>query len=289
MSLSSMTAFARLDYHPQWGALHWELRSVNHRYLDITFKTGEAFRYLEHTVRERIKQKLGRGKLDVVLQYQFTQQMAQSAQVNLDMVQALLTCADEIKQQFSVPGQLDVIQLLRWPGVLQESRLDVEKLESEVLRVFDTALGKLLEMRHTEGEAITDVLLKRVDQIEAITNNVKMYLPQIQHAQRAKLKQRLDDAGVSYEVERLEQELVLLAQKMDVAEELDRLLIHCTSLRDVIGQGGVVGRRLDFVVQELHRKANTLGSKSIDSKTTQAAVDLKVLIEQLREQVQNIE
>jgi uncharacterized protein (TIGR00255 family) len=289
MSLSSMTAFSRLDYRADWGVLHWELRSVNHRYLDVTFKTGEALRYLEHMVRERVKQQLGRGKVDVLLQYQFTQQVAHNIVIDHNLVGALLNAQAQVNHQFAVSGNFDAVQLLRWPGVVQEISHDVEQLETEILQTLDKALSQLLAMRHTEGEAIKRVLLERIEQIEAIVASVQTYLPPIQAAQRDKLKQRMDEAGVQYDAERLEQELVLWAQKIDVFEELDRLLIHCTSVREILTQGGVVGRRLDFVVQELHREANTLGSKSVDSKTTQAAVDLKVLIEQLREQVQNIE
>ncbi len=284
-----MTAFSRLDYRAGWGVLHWELRSVNHRYLDVSFKTGEALRYLEHMVRERIKQQLGRGKVDVLLQHQFTQQVAHNIVIDHNLVGALLNAQAQVNHQFAVSGSFDAVQLLRWPGVVQEISHDVEQLETEILQSLDKALSQLLAMRHTEGEAIKRVLLERIEQIEAIVASVQTYLPSIQAAQRDKLKQRMDEAGVQYDAERLEQELVLWAQKIDVFEELDRLLIHCTSVREILTQGGVVGRRLDFVVQELHREANTLGSKSVDSKTTQAAVDLKVLIEQLREQVQNIE
>ncbi|WP_290500443.1 YicC/YloC family endoribonuclease [Alcanivorax sp.] len=283
-----MTAFARADRPLEGYGLVWEIKAVNHRYLEISPRLPDALRSLENTVRERCRKALARGKVEVTLRYQ---QDASDADLELNepLVKQLSEISRRVGDLVQHPGQVNPMEILRHPGVLSTRELDVDLLQRESLTLLDEALQALIDTRSREGEQLGKLIEERLDGIITQVEIVKTAVPRIKEAQRERLRSRIQDVIDSPDPDRLEQELVLLAQKMDVDEELDRLLTHVTEVRRILKKGGHIGRRLDFLMQELNREANTLGSKSVDSETTAAAVELKVLIEQMREQIQNIE
>jgi len=283
----SMTAFARLDTQTPWGLMCWELRSVNHRYLDVSIRLPEEFRPLEMLLRERIQQRLKRGKVDGTLYFQANKSNGQW-QINPDLVQQLW---DKVQQINAIIGNTtppNVLDILRWQGVLETNILDVEEVGKTVLEHFDTVLAQLIAHREREGTQLTTLIEQRCAAIANIVAQIRNELPLILQSQRERLQTRLTEL-VELDSERLEQEIVILAQKMDVAEELERLETHLVEVRQTLKKDQAIGRRLDFLVQELHREANTLGAKSNHINTSRYAVELKVLIEQIREQTQNIE
>ncbi|PHR68091.1 MAG: YicC family protein [Alcanivorax sp.] len=286
--ICSMTAFARADRPLEGYGLVWEIKAVNHRYLEISPRLPDALRSLENTVRERCRKALARGKVEVTLRYQ---QDASDADLELNepLVKQLSEISRRVGDLVQHPGQVNPMEILRHPGVLSTRELDVDLLQRESLTLLDEALQALIDTRSREGEQLGKLIEERLDGIITQVEIVKTAVPRIKEAQRERLRSRIQDVIDSPDPDRLEQELVLLAQKMDVDEELDRLLTHVTEVRRILKKGGHIGRRLDFLMQELNREANTLGSKSVDSETTAAAVELKVLIEQMREQIQNIE
>lgn len=284
----SMTGFARVHQQAEWGEAAWELRSVNHRYLELNLRLPEQVRDCEPLVREAIKAKLQRGKIDVTLRFQ-PKEGANGFAVDQDLVAQLLQAHEQLKAQSGVAGELNATTLLRWPGVLQAQDQNMDTVKATLLQWVDAALDQLLAQRQREGERIAELMLEKLAVVEQQVAIVEQAIPAIQAQQRDKLLARFEEALVKLDAERLEQELVMLAQKMDVAEECDRLKTHCQEMRHSLEKGGVIGRRLDFLLQEFNREANTLGSKSIDTQTTQAAVELKVTIEQIREQIQNLE
>lgn len=284
----SMTAFARQDARHDWGSLSWELRTVNSRYLEIHLRLPEELRGLEAGVRERIGARLKRGKLEGLLR--FDARLADAAlQIDHNVVRSLTDACHEVEGELRNPGRINPLDILQWPGVVQQPQLDMEALGEALLALLDTALDELVAMREREGERLKGFLLERLQGIEEQVVVVREQRPKVLQAQREKLTARLRELQAEYDNQRLEQELVYMAQKLDVAEELDRLQSHVAEFRDVLERKEPIGRRLDFLMQEFNREANTLGSKSADSATTQAAVELKVLIEQMREQVQNLE
>ena len=284
----SMTGFARVHQQAEWGEAAWELRSVNHRYLELNLRLPEQVRDCESLVREVIKATLQRGKIDVTLRFQ-PKERANGFAVDQELVNQLLQAHDQLKAQSGVAGELNATTLLRWPGVLQAQDHNMDAVKKTLLQWLDAALDQLLAQRQREGERITELMLEKLTLVEQQVAIVEQAIPAIQAQQHEKLMARFEEAQVKLDAERLEQELVMLAQKMDVAEECDRLKTHCQEMRHSLEKGGVVGRRLDFLLQEFNREANTLGSKSVDTQTTQAAVELKVTIEQMREQIQNLE
>ena len=286
--ICSMTAFARADRPLEGYGLVWEIKAVNHRYLEISPRLPDALRSLENAVRERCRKALVRGKVEVTLRYQ---QDASDADLELNepLVKQLSEISRRVGDLVQHPGQVNPMEILRHPGVLSTRELDVDLLQRESLTLLDEALQALIDTRSREGEQLGKLIEERLDGIITQVEIVKTAVPRIKEAQRERLRSRIQDVIDSPDPDRLEQELVLLAQKMDVDEELDRLLTHVTEVRRILKKGGHIGRRLDFLMQELNREANTLGSKSVDSETTAAAVELKVLIEQMREQIQNIE
>ena len=284
----SMTGFARVHQQAEWGEAAWELRSVNHRYLELNLRLPEQVRDCEPLVREAIKAILQRGKIDVTLRFQ-PKEGANGFAVDQELVNQLLQAHDQLKAQSGVAGELNATTLLRWPGVLQAQDHNMDVVKKTLLQWLDAALDQLLAQRQREGERITELMLEKLTLVEQQVAIVEQAIPAIQAQQHEKLMARFEEAQVKLDAERLEQELVMLAQKMDVAEECDRLKTHCQEMRHSLEKGGVVGRRLDFLLQEFNREANTLGSKSVDTQTTQAAVELKVTIEQMREQIQNLE
>ncbi|MBS0438601.1 MAG: YicC family protein [Proteobacteria bacterium] len=291
--IRSMTAFANAETDTPWGALAFELRSVNHRYLELNPRLPDELRAIEPALRERVAVKLTRGKVDATLRFRPNDADAAKLRVNDAMVERLAHLAKSFDERFP-DLDIDFTGLLQWPGVLVQDDIDQEGLRNAALKLLDTALADMLATRGREGERLGVFLRERLDAIAKIVADVRGWLPQIREALRAKLQSRLSElkpaAGQSQlEPGRLEQELVLQLSRIDVDEELDRLSAHIAEARRVLAMPEAMGRRLDFLMQEFNREANTLGSKSVDSRTTQAAVELKVLIEQMREQVQNIE
>ncbi len=286
--IRSMTAFARQEREGDWGALTWELRSVNHRYLEVGLRLPDELRSLETAVRERAARRLGRGKLDCNLRYKPNQRRASLALDAQTLEQTLAAC-EQIRQQLPYDAPINPLDLLRWPGVIQEESNDPAPLAEAALALFDQALIELVATRDREGAQIHEILLTRLDAMEPLVASARARLPEVLARIRDKLRLRVSELTASPDPDRLEQELAYIAQKMDVDEELDRLTGHIAEVRRVFKLAEPVGRRLDFLMQEFNREANTLGSKSADCETTKVSVELKVLIEQMREQVQNVE
>ncbi|WP_192985517.1 YicC/YloC family endoribonuclease [Pseudomonas sp. EggHat1] len=284
----SMTAFARNEQATAHGTLSWELRSVNHRYLEPHLRLPEAFRDLEGAVREALRQGLSRGKVECTLRFA-EESAGKQLQVDSERARQLIAAAEQVAGLIQQPAPLNPLEVLAWPGVLVADSTDPQALNTAALKLFDQALGELKAGRAREGAELAKLLNERLDSILDEVAALRELVPQMLAGQRAKIETRFAEMQAELDPQRLEQELVLLAQKSDVAEELDRLSTHVSEVRRVLKAGGAAGRRLDFLMQELNREANTLGSKAFDPRSTQAAVNLKVLIEQMREQVQNIE
>ncbi len=287
--IRSMTAFARLEEEHPWGSLVWELRSVNHRYLDVIVRMPEELRQLEQAVRQRLAAGLARGKVECNLRYQAASAGTGALELDMDLVRELTRLSREVDEQVFNPAPLSSLDVMRWPGVVRTPKADWEELSAAVLGLFDRTLAELVDTRTREGATIADFLTRRLDDMAPQVAAVREALPQVLEDNRRRLRERLEELSGEVDGERLEQELVLFANRIDVAEELDRLDAHRAEVRRVLERDEPVGRRLDFLMQELNREANTLSSKSAATATTQAAVELKVLIEQMREQVQNIE
>ncbi len=287
--IRSMTAFARMAGEQAETCLVWELRSVNHRYLDVTVRLPEELRALEPQVREKVTRKLGRGKLECQLRCDRAATEAGTLDVDQARLTAVLHACREVEKRSAEASSPAVMELLRWPGVVLEKVLDVDSVKELAMHLLEQALDELITTRQREGEKIASLLSQRCSGIEAEVTRVRQRLPEVQARIRDKLITRLAELETPADSNRLEQELVFQVQKIDVDEELDRLQTHVDEVRSVLQRKEPVGRRLDFLMQELNREANTLGSKSADSATTAAAVELKVLIEQMREQVQNAE
>ncbi|WP_263145998.1 YicC/YloC family endoribonuclease [Pseudomonas sp. RIT-PI-AD] len=284
----SMTAFARVERAGAHGTLSWELRSVNHRYLEPHLRLPDAFRDLEGAVRDALRQGLSRGKVECSLRFA-EEQAGQRLQVDRERAAQLVAAAETVASLIERPAPLNPLEVLAWPGVLMADVADPQALNSAALELFDEALEQLKGGRAREGAELAKLLDERLDSMRDEVAALRERVPQMLAAQRQRILDRFRDMQAELDPQRLEQELVLLAQKSDVAEELDRLDTHVGEVRRVLKAGGAAGRRLDFLMQELNREANTLGSKAFDTRSTQAAVNLKVLIEQMREQVQNIE
>jgi uncharacterized protein (TIGR00255 family) len=286
--IQSMTAYARIEHKAQWGTASWEIRSVNQRYLETYLRLPEQFRSFEPVLRDRLRKRLNRGKVEVNLRYDFTDTNSNELQLNQDLAKQLLSAANWLKQEAG-QGELSLTDVLRWPGVLSSAEQDMDAIGAELLSVFDKAIDQFIEARGREGSAIKDMLTTRLDAVMEQVNIVREHMPTVMQYQRDKLTNRLADIQGELDPARIEQEMVLLAQKQDVAEEMDRLEAHVTEARRILKKGGSEGRRLDFMMQEFNRESNTLASKSISAEITSAAVELKVLIEQMREQIQNVE
>ncbi|RYY02885.1 MAG: YicC family protein [Gammaproteobacteria bacterium] len=286
----SMTGFARREAKLPWGTAVWEIRSVNHRYLEPSFRLPEDFREIEPNLRDAMRKSLQRGKVEASLSIQWEQEGEAELGVSLSRVAQLAKAAQQINGLLgATAAPISALDILKYPGVIQKQELDRDAVQSAVLELFDSALEGLIEHRSREGNELEQLILQRLDAVSAQVVKVRARMPEILAAQREKLQIKLAALQVDLDPERLEQEIVLLAQKADVDEELDRLDTHVIEVKRSLKQTDSLGRRLDFLMQELNREANTLSSKSIVSDTTQAAVELKVLIEQMREQVQNIE
>ena len=284
----SMTAFARSEVKKDWGTAVWEVRSVNQRFLETYFRLPEQFRALEPMLRERFRKRLQRGKVECALRFSANDAAVTKLTLNEALAKEVIHAADWVQSHGQSTG-VNPLDILRWPGVIAAEEADMDAIQADILAAFDDTLTQFIEARATEGDALKALIEQRLDGIEKEAAAVAEKMPAIVEWQREKIQSRFEEAKVELDPTRFEQEMVMLAQKIDVAEELDRLNAHVKETRNILKKGGACGRRLDFMMQEFNRESNTLGSKSINSEITQSAVELKVLIEQMREQIQNIE
>ncbi len=288
--ISSMTAYARQESRDDLGGLVWELRSVNHRYLEVTVRLPEEFRAIEPSVRDLVATKLGRGKVECGLRFEAGTDTTAGIKVNERLVMQVIDAAMEIGvlQHQAVPP--NTIDIMRWPGVLEVEKQDFSPLQQRAQELLVQALDSLIDNRQREGSRLAELIQKRCDSLQEQVNMIRTRMPAILDGVRERLRTRVSElAGENLDPGRLEQEMAILCQRLDVDEEMDRLDAHLKEVAQVLQRKEPVGRRLDFLMQELNREANTLSSKSNDADTTKIAVEMKVLIEQMREQVQNIE
>jgi uncharacterized protein (TIGR00255 family) len=285
----SMTGYAAVTGELPFGGLNLELRSVNHRYLDLQFRIPEDLRMLEATLRERLATRISRGKVECRISFNKLPSAQPLLQLNEELLHQLGELDEKVRGALPSAEPLGVNDVLRWPGILGNDTVSVEEVQEHCTRLLEQALEEFNGARAREGAKLKEVLLERIERMRAIVRNVAPRIPQIISTYQEKLAVRLREALLDPESERLKQELVMFSAKIDVDEELERLSAHLSELRRILDKGGAVGKRLDFLMQELNREANTLGSKSVDMEVTQSALELKVLIEQMREQIQNIE
>ena len=277
--IRSMTAFARREISGDWGSLSCELRSVNHRYLEPALRLPESLRELENHIRGRLREALGRGKVDVQLRLELVEPGAQQLDLDMDAVRRISGGLDRIGAELTAPAPVSPLEVMGWPGVVASAEPPLEQVRETAQTLFEHTLADLIDTRQREGERLLPLFQQRLSEIEEHVAGLRERMPEwLAHQHQA---------GV--DEDRLAQELALMAQKADVSEELDRLDAHVAEVRDALGRAEPVGRRLDFLMQELNREANTLSSKSVAAELTRVAVELKVLIEQMREQVQNVE
>ncbi len=282
-----MTAFAREQCQGNWGSAIWEIRTVNHRYLEVNVRLPESLRELESLVREQIRKQLYRGKVEVTLRVQ-TEGTTSQLQLNEALAQQLAQVHQQLSRYFPQGSNIDVANLLSWHGLIQLKDHDLTLVKQAVLAGLQQALTKLIAVREQEGAELQQVLTARLVKMDEEVAKIKTKVPAILAGLQKKMQERVAELVETIDPNRFEQELVILAQKLDVAEELDRLQAHIKEVKRVLQQSGAIGRRLDFLMQELNREANTIASKSMASDMTLVTVELKVLIEQMREQIQNI-
>lgn len=286
--IASMTAFARKTQEANWGSFTWEIRSVNHRYLELSLRLPDFLRDLEKVARDHMQHYLHRGKVEALLRFQPGQEVAFDMTVNRALTEQLAKATQVVTHYFP-QVQVDAMSILSWPGVLQNKEMNMEVMNKAAIHLLQETLVELTTCRQREGDSMAHYLNERLVSMKKNLQHIEQHQPALLSASRQKIITRLEEITTSLDKDRLEQEMVWLSQKMDTAEELQRAQAHVTEVERVLKQGGVVGRRLDFLMQELNREANTLGSKSMDAGITQAVVEIKVCIEQMREQVQNIE
>ena len=285
----SMTGYAALSEELALGTLSVEIRSVNHRYLDLTFRLPDEYRSFEPGLREIVAARLTRGKVECRVGLQRSPASQTSLQLNIALLGQLTELDRRVREQLPGGATLSVNEVLRWPGVLETDALPLEEIREHTNALLNRTVEDFTQSRAREGEKLKSLLLDRVTRMEELVQRVKPKIPLLVTAYQERLATRLRDASADIDEDRIRQELVLFSSKVDVEEELSRLVAHLSELRRILTQGGPVGKRLDFLMQELNRESNTLGSKSVDIDVSQASVELKVLIEQMREQVQNIE
>jgi uncharacterized protein (TIGR00255 family) len=285
--IHSMTAYARREIKGEWGTGVWEIRSVNQRYLETFIRAPEQFRAMEPVVRERLRKHLQRGKVEVYLKFTANPAHVGELSINETLAEQLIKSAKWV--QTHSQGDINPVDILRWPGVMEAQEVDLDTVNAQLLAGFNDLINDFKAARASEGENLETMLTTRLDTILEQVAIVEEHMPEVAKWQREKLTAKLEDLKADIDENRLEQELIYLAQKQDVAEELDRLKSHVKETHKIIKKGGACGRRLDFMMQEFNRESNTLASKSINTEITNAAVELKVLIEQMREQIQNIE
>lgn len=287
--IRSMTAYARKEINANWGNASWELRSVNQRYLETYIRLPEQFRSLEPIIRERLRSRLTRGKVECNLRFELDlSNFQQQLFLNKDLASQLIQSANWIKDQVN-DGNINIIDILRWPGVMSAKEQDLDKISIEILALLEKAIDEFIKVRESEGKSLEQLLVQRLEAITAEVTKIRNWMPEILQWQKDKLKTKMEEANIEFEPNRLEQELILTAQRIDIAEELDRLSTHVKETYTILKKNEAVGRRLDFMMQEFNRESNTIASKSINANITASAIELKVLIEQMREQIQNIE
>lgn len=286
--IHSMTAFSRYEIKHSYGTAIWELRSVNQRYLDIYMRLPDQFRFLDSIIRERIRSKLKRGKIECSLYFDINLNTKNTLIFNKKLAQQLVKTAQWIKN-FSNGGPIDPLAILRWPGVMTIVEHDLDTISTTLLTGMDSALITLIQVRQTEGKVLQSLIEQRLASITHEILKIRQYIPNVRIYLREKLLNKFHEIKLPLDPHRLEQELVILAQRIDIEEELDRLDLHVQETYNILNNTDIVGRRLDFMMQELNREANTLSSKSNNFNITKSAIELKVLIEQMREQIQNIE
>lgn len=286
--IHSMTAYARHEIKGIWGTAIWEIRSVNQRYLETYIRMPEQFRGLEPLIRERFRQRLARGKVECHLRYEANPAANTALQINDELAKQVIHAAKHI-QQLANEGKINPFQVLQWPGVMETPEQNMDAINNALIEGFDLALNEFIAARASEGDNMKSLIEQRLAAISAEVIQVRTQMPEIITWQRERLLAKFEEAKIELETGRVEQEMILLAQKTDVAEELDRLDSHVKETQKILNKGGACGRRLDFMMQEFNRESNTLASKSISTDITASGVELKVLIEQMREQIQNIE
>jgi uncharacterized protein (TIGR00255 family) len=287
--IASMTGFARREISGSWGTLVCELRSVNHRFLESGFRLPDELRGAEGELRQRLGREIKRGKVDCSISHRRVQGAEAALEVDPAALERLLASVRDISRTLPGNHTVNVLEVLRWPGVLRDERDDSDDLLKAAHAVFGGTLEDLVAARAREGERLRELIEQRCDGLDVLVAHVRTRLPEVHARVRARLNERLAELKANVDQERLEQELAILLQRLDVDEELDRLTGHIAEIRRVVSGSEPAGRRLDFLMQELNREANTLSSKSQDLDTTRSAVDMKVMIEQMREQVQNVE
>ncbi|MCG9229527.1 YicC family protein [Vibrio diabolicus] len=285
----SMTAYARKEVKGDWGSAVWEIRSVNQRYLETYFRMPEQFRGLEPVLRERFRKRLARGKVECNLRFEANPAAKGELSINEALASQVIKAAEQVMHMTGELSRINPFQVMQWPGVMETPEQDMDTVNKVLLEAFDSAMDEFIEARAREGENMKALIEQRLNAISAEVVKVRARMPEILEWQRERLFSKFEDAKVELDPSRIEQELILLAQKSDVAEELDRLDSHVKETTNILKKGGAVGRRLDFMMQEFNRESNTLASKSISTDITASGVELKVLIEQMREQIQNIE
>ncbi|EGR0198192.1 YicC/YloC family endoribonuclease [Vibrio sp. Vb2110] len=285
----SMTAYARKEVKGDWGSAVWEIRSVNQRYLETYFRMPEQFRGLEPVLRERFRKRLARGKVECNLRFEANPAAKGELSINEALASQVIKAAEQVMHMTGELSRINPFQVMQWPGVMETPEQDMDAVNKVLLEAFDGAMDEFIEARAREGENMKALIEQRLEAITSEVVKVRARMPEILEWQRERLFSKFEDAKVELEPSRVEQELILLAQKSDVAEELDRLDSHVKETTNILKKGGAVGRRLDFMMQEFNRESNTLASKSISTDITASGVELKVLIEQMREQIQNIE
>ena len=286
---ASMTAFSRRHRDFAEGRLVWEIRSVNHRYLDVHLKLPDDLRSAEPSCREQINDQLGRGRIDAALRFEPVTTADQTTDVSVQALEALSRAIDTVANTIPQTGKVDPCEVLRWPGVLEQSSTDFDSLAVSAVELLDESLQDLVASRQREGARLADMIRKRILSAREVLSNLRNQLPDIEQDMKTRWQRRLSELGDDVDAARIAQEQAMLLTRADVSEELDRLDTHLAEVERILNGGKSVGRRLDFLMQELNREANTLGSKANDLRNTNASVDLKVLIDQMREQVQNIE
>lgn len=286
---NSMTAFARKEKQAEWGQAAWEVRSVNHRYLEIVLSLPDTFGHLEPLIRKQMQARLQRGRVEAKLRYKSFINKAMSVEVDEELTLSLIGAYKKIGHLAQTNTPLNPGELLRWPQLLKFPELSIAMMQPELMVLFSETLEDFCQVRSIEGKAIFELLNLRLIKLAELLQHIQVQLPHILSLQREKVMGRLHEIKTSLDPDRLEQEMLLFAQKTDVAEELDRLQIHLHEFKNLLGKNQAQGKQLDFLLQELNREANTLASKSLNAELTLSAVNIKVLIEEMREQVQNIE
>ncbi|GIB50204.1 protein YicC protein [Vibrio cholerae] len=285
----SMTAYARKEVKGDWGSAVWEIRSVNQRYLETYFRLPEQFRGLEPLLRERFRQRLSRGKIECHLRFEANPAAQSHLTINEGLAQQVINAANQIMHMTGELSRINPFQVMQWPGVMETPEQDMDAINQALLSAFDEGVDEFIAARGREGDNMKALIEQRLEAISAEVVKVRARMPEILEWQRERLFSKFEEAKIELDASRVEQELILLAQKSDVAEELDRLDSHVKEAREVLKKGDSCGRKLDFMMQEFNRESNTLASKSISTDITASGVELKVLIEQMREQIQNIE